>query len=170
MNSDVSEDSLTATFRFCSAEGDLSPNTVIGDFHEHYFVCTLTPSPHGFTLPPCDPLHNGSPYPRIFPVQKVWCVAKPSVPEETLQQAMDYACGEGGADCMEIMTQGNCYYPDTVIAHASYATATVMEEKLKEVGGVLEFKVEAGKAINDARGGCRRRCGSDLSGTAKTVQ
>ncbi|KAK9091684.1 hypothetical protein Sjap_024861 [Stephania japonica] len=27
-----------------------------------------------------------------------WCVARPSVPFKTLQEAMDYACGEGGAD------------------------------------------------------------------------
>ncbi|KAK7367612.1 hypothetical protein VNO80_09627 [Phaseolus coccineus] len=95
-------------------------------------------SPHGFTLPPCDPLHNGSPYPQIFPVQKVWCVAKPSVPEETLQPAMDYACGEGGADCMEITPQGNCYYPDTVIAHASYAFNSYWQ-KHKRNGGTCSF-------------------------------
>lgn len=95
-------------------------------------------SPHGFTLPPCDPLHNGSPYPQIFPVQKVWCVAKPSVPEETLQEAMDYACGEGGADCMEITPQGNCYYPDTVVAHASYAFNSYWQ-KHKRNGGTCNF-------------------------------
>ncbi|CAJ1929317.1 unnamed protein product [Sphenostylis stenocarpa] len=95
-------------------------------------------SPHGFTLPPCNPLHNGSPYPQIFPVQKVWCVAKPSVPEETLQQAMDYACGEGGADCMEITPQGNCYYPDTVVAHASYAFNSYWQ-KHKRNGGTCSF-------------------------------
>ncbi|KAK7406460.1 hypothetical protein VNO78_08086 [Psophocarpus tetragonolobus] len=95
-------------------------------------------SPHGFTLPPCNPLHNGSPYPQIFPVQKLWCVAKPSVPEETLQQAMDYACGEGGADCMEITPLGNCYYPDTVVAHASYAFNSYWQ-KHKRNGGTCSF-------------------------------
>ncbi|RDX88989.1 Glucan endo-1,3-beta-glucosidase 13, partial [Mucuna pruriens] len=95
-------------------------------------------SPPGFSLPPCNPFHNGSPYPQIFPVQKLWCVAKPSVPEETLQQAMDYACGEGGADCMEIMPQGNCYNPDTVVAHASYAFNSYWQ-KHKRNGGTCSF-------------------------------
>nr|KYP52398.1 Glucan endo-1,3-beta-glucosidase 1 [Cajanus cajan] len=95
-------------------------------------------SPHGSTLPPCNPLHNGAPYPQIFPVQKLWCVAKPSVPEETLQEAMDYACGEGGADCMEITPQGNCYYPDTVVAHASYAFNSYWQ-KHKRSGGTCSF-------------------------------
>ncbi|TKY70652.1 Glucan endo-1,3-beta-glucosidase 13 [Spatholobus suberectus] len=95
-------------------------------------------SPHGFSLPPCNPLHNGSPYPQIFPIQKLWCVAKPSVPEETLQQAMDYACGEGGADCMEITPQGNCYNPDTVVAHASYAF-NIYWQKHKRNGGTCSF-------------------------------
>ncbi|KAL2348320.1 hypothetical protein Fmac_002320 [Flemingia macrophylla] len=95
-------------------------------------------SPHGSTLPPCNPLHNGAPYPQIFPVQRLWCVAKPSVPEETLQEAMDYACGEGGADCLEITPQGNCYYPDTVVAHASYAFNSYWQ-KHKRIGGTCSF-------------------------------
>ncbi|KAG4987739.1 hypothetical protein JHK85_030722 [Glycine max] len=93
-------------------------------------------SPHGFSLPPCNPLHDGSP--QIFPIQKLWCVAKPSVPEETLQQAMDYACGEGGADCMEISPQGNCYNPDTLVAHASYAFNSYWQ-KHKRSGGTCSF-------------------------------
>ncbi|WVY99324.1 hypothetical protein V8G54_025394 [Vigna mungo] len=52
----------------------------------------------------------------------------------------------------------------------SSACVEVVEEKLKEVGGILGFKVEAGKTINGVRGGRRRRCGSDLSGAAGTMQ
>lgn len=100
-----------------------------------------SPSPHGFfTLPPCNPIDNGSPspYPHMVPVQKLWCVAKPSVPEETLQQALDYACGEGGADCTEIAPQGNCYNPDTLVAHASYAFNSYWQ-KHKRNGGTCSF-------------------------------
>ncbi|CAL0331769.1 unnamed protein product [Lupinus luteus] len=95
-------------------------------------------SPHGFNLPPCNPIDNGSPNPMIVPVQKLWCVAKPTVPEETLQEALDYACGEGGADCMEITPQGNCYSPDTVVAHASYAFNSYWQSN-KRNGGTCSF-------------------------------
>ncbi|GKU94882.1 hypothetical protein SLEP1_g8309 [Rubroshorea leprosula] len=50
-------------------------------------------------------------------MQKLWCVTKPSVPAETPQEAMDHACGECGADCQEIMPNGSCFDPDTVVAH-----------------------------------------------------
>lgn len=69
---------------------------------------------------------------------RLWCVAKPSVPVETLQEAMDYACGEGGADCGEIGPRGSCYYPDTVVAHASYAFNSYWQNNKKE-GGTCEF-------------------------------
>lgn len=65
-------------------------------------------------------------------------MAKPSVPVETLQDAMDYACGDGGADCTEIMPHGSCFYPDTVVAHASYAFNSYFQ-KSKRNGGTCNF-------------------------------
>lgn len=101
-------------------------------------------APAGFTWPPCSPPSGGAtagepaPAPQIHVMQKLWCVAKPSVPEETLQEALDFACGEGGADCGEIMPNGNCYYPDTVVAHASYAFNSYWQ-KNKRNGGTCNF-------------------------------
>nr|CAD1837846.1 unnamed protein product [Ananas comosus var. bracteatus] len=68
----------------------------------------------------------------------LWCVAKPTVPEEKLQEAMDYACGEGGADCEEIKPNGSCYYPDNVVAHASYAFNSYWQ-MTKQRGGSCGF-------------------------------
>lgn len=65
-------------------------------------------------------------------------MAKPSVPEETLQEAMGYACGEGGADCQEIMPNGSCFNPDTAVAHASYAFNSYWQ-KNKRNGGTCSF-------------------------------
>ncbi|CAL9245067.1 unnamed protein product [Arabidopsis halleri] len=97
-------------------------------------------SNQGISLPPCLPYH---PAPSPSPVKKkdvegLWCVAKPSVAAETLQQSLDFACGQGGANCDEIKPHGICYYPDTVMAHASYAFNSYWQ-KTKRNGGTCSF-------------------------------
>ncbi|KAK0604155.1 hypothetical protein LWI29_012613 [Acer saccharum] len=109
-----------------------------------------SPPPFGY-LPPCNPVDNSHntlpPSPSPSPssssstpsLQALWCVAKPSVPSEKLQEAMDYACGEGGADCEEISPPyGSCFYPDTLVAHASYAFNNYWQ-KTKRNGGTCSF-------------------------------
>lgn len=116
-----------------------SPNFAPQNPPNPHFVSPASSPHYGFNYPPCNPRDSDSPSPQIVPVQKLWCVAKPSVPEETLQQALDYACGEGGADCLEITTpEGNCYYPDTLVSHASYAFNSYWQ-KHKINGGTCNF-------------------------------
>ncbi|KAK6923967.1 X8 domain [Dillenia turbinata] len=102
-------------------------------------------SPFGLTMPPCSspsPVADVSsppPAESVGWVEKgLWCVAKPSVPADTLQEAMDYACGEGGADCEEIRPHGSCFYPDIVVAHASYAFNSYWQ-RTKRNGGTCSF-------------------------------
>ncbi|KAI3451933.1 hypothetical protein Pfo_008598 [Paulownia fortunei] len=96
--------------------------------------------PFGPHLPPCNPSEGGGSVgaPVAGVHNGLWCVAKPSVPPETLQEALDYACGEGGADCEAIRNDGHCYFPDTVVAHASYAFNSYWQ-KTKRNGGTCGF-------------------------------
>ncbi|PIN09914.1 Glucan endo-1,3-beta-D-glucosidase [Handroanthus impetiginosus] len=51
----------------------------------------------------------------------VWCVAKPHSDEKVMQGVVDFCCGPGGVDCRDIDENGDCYAPDKIHAHASYA-------------------------------------------------
>ncbi|XP_047064318.1 translation initiation factor IF-2-like [Lolium rigidum] len=69
--------------------------------------------------------------------QAMWCVAKPTVPDPILQEAMDYACGSG-AECRSIQPAGACSQPDTVLAHASYAFNSYWQ-MTRANGGTCDF-------------------------------
>ncbi|KAJ0086242.1 hypothetical protein Patl1_09366 [Pistacia atlantica] len=51
----------------------------------------------------------------------VWCVAKPHADEKVLQTVLDFCCGAGGVDCRETSKSGDCFEPEKLHAHASYA-------------------------------------------------
>ncbi|KAJ7966986.1 putative Glucan endo-1,3-beta-glucosidase [Quillaja saponaria] len=51
----------------------------------------------------------------------VWCVAKPHADEKVLQAVLDFCCGPGGVDCREVYESGDCFEPNKLLAHASYA-------------------------------------------------
>ncbi|XP_010545233.1 PREDICTED: glucan endo-1,3-beta-glucosidase 12 [Tarenaya hassleriana] len=65
---------------------------------------------------------------------RTWCVANGESEEEKLQKALDYACGEGGADCRPIQPGATCYDPNTLEAHASYAFNSYYHKNARGTG------------------------------------
>ncbi|XVE72525.1 hypothetical protein DITRI_Ditri11bG0046300 [Diplodiscus trichospermus] len=68
-----------------------------------------------------------------------WCIADEQTPGDELKAAMDWACGNGGADCSKIQVNQPCYFPDTMRSHASYAFNHYFQ-KFKHKGGSCNFK------------------------------
>ncbi|XP_042520863.1 glucan endo-1,3-beta-glucosidase 1-like isoform X2 [Macadamia integrifolia] len=65
---------------------------------------------------------------------QTYCVAMDSVDSKTLQAALDWACGPGRANCSEIQPGEDCFDPNNVKSHASYAFDSYYQSQGKSSG------------------------------------
>ncbi|KAJ0102299.1 hypothetical protein Patl1_06389 [Pistacia atlantica] len=50
-----------------------------------------------------------------------FCVPKPDANDQALQANIDYACGSRDVDCKRIQPGGDCFEPNNLKAHATFA-------------------------------------------------
>ncbi|EXB55119.1 Glucan endo-1,3-beta-glucosidase 1 [Morus notabilis] len=83
-----------------------------------------------------------------------YCIAMDGVDQRTLQAALDWACGPGRANCSEIQPGEDCYYPNNVKNHASYAFDSYYQKEGKAAGS-CDFKGVATITTTDpSHGSC----------------
>ncbi|KAL6200952.1 hypothetical protein ACLB2K_024667 [Fragaria x ananassa] len=70
---------------------------------------------------------------------QTFCIAMDGVDAKSLQAALDWACGPGRANCTEIQPGENCYSPNNVKNHASYAFDSYYQKQGKAAGS-CDFK------------------------------
>lgn len=96
-----------------------------------------------------------------------YCVCKP-VSDDILQSAIDYACAQG-ADCNPIKQNGQCYNPNSVRNHCSYAVNSYYQKKAAS-GATCDFGGAATLTNSDpSGGGCSFSATSSSPGTGGTT-
>ncbi|CAK9176061.1 unnamed protein product [Ilex paraguariensis] len=85
---------------------------------------------------------------------QTYCIVMDGVDTRTLQAALDWACGPGRANCTEIQPGENCYQPNNVKSHASYAFNSYYQKEGKAAGS-CDFKGVAMITTSDpSHGSC----------------
>lgn len=92
----------------------------------------------------------------------VFCVAIQGTNTTALQNGLNYACGQGGANCSAIQPGQPCYDPNTLQNHASFAYNDYYQET-QSVGGTCDFDGTATTTNIDPSYGSCIFTGSSLS-------
>ncbi|XP_052114355.1 glucan endo-1,3-beta-glucosidase 4 isoform X2 [Arachis duranensis] len=94
----------------------------------------------------------------------VFCVAKDGADSDKLQAGLNYACGQGGANCAAIQQGQPCYLPNNVKSHASFAFNDYYQ-KTHSTGGTCDFDGTATITTRDpSYGSCIYTGSSNSSG------
>ncbi|CDY23618.1 BnaC05g39760D [Brassica napus] len=84
----------------------------------------------------------------------LFCVAKTDADDDKLEDGLNWACGQGRANCGPIQPGQACYLPNDIKSHASFAYNDYYQ-KMKGVGGTCDFD---GTAITTPRDPSYRTC------------
>ncbi|CDY59252.1 BnaA05g36990D [Brassica napus] len=84
----------------------------------------------------------------------LFCVAKVDADDDKLENGLNWACGQGRANCGPIQPGQSCYLPNDIKSHASFAYNDYYQ-KMKGVGGTCDFD---GTAITTPRDPSYRTC------------
>lgn len=68
----------------------------------------------------------------------VFCIVKEGADSDKLQDGLNWACGQGQANCSAIQSGQTCYLPDTLQNHASYAFNDYYQ-RMRSIGGTCDF-------------------------------
>ncbi|KAG8391262.1 hypothetical protein BUALT_Bualt01G0169800 [Buddleja alternifolia] len=92
-----------------------------------------------------------------------FCIARQGADESALQDGINWACGQGRADCAAIQQGQPCYMPNTLQNHASYAYNDYYQ-RMRGSGGTCDFGGSATLTTADpSYGSCRFTGGSNSS-------
>ncbi|XP_025015372.2 LOW QUALITY PROTEIN: glucan endo-1,3-beta-glucosidase 4-like [Ricinus communis] len=95
----------------------------------------------------------------------VFCVAKQNADSVKLQEGLNWACGQGGANCTAIQEGRPCYAPNNIQNHASYAYNDYYQ-KMHSAGGTCDFDGSATTTTVDPSYGSCIFTGSSNSSTS----
>ncbi|KAL4035125.1 hypothetical protein IC575_003800 [Cucumis melo] len=95
---------------------------------------------------------------------EVYCVAKDGADEDKLQDGLNWACGQGGANCVAIQQGRPCFLPNNITDHASYAYNDYYQ-KMRGAGGTCDFDGTATlTTVDPSHGSCIFTGSSNSSG------
>ncbi|KAB5565206.1 hypothetical protein DKX38_005260 [Salix brachista] len=84
-----------------------------------------------------------------------FCIAKPNADPGKLQVGLNWACGQGGANCSVIQEGQPCYLPNTYQNHASYAYNDYYQ-RMHAAGATCDFDGTATTTtVNPSYGSCK---------------
>ncbi|KAI4345322.1 hypothetical protein L6164_012454 [Bauhinia variegata] len=95
---------------------------------------------------------------------RVFCVARDGADPDKLEAGLNWACGQGGANCSAIQEGQPCYSPNNAKSHASYAYNDYYQKK-HSIGGTCDFDGTATITTVDPSYGSCIYAGSSNSST-----